>query len=138
MIDTYNACNDEGGATAAAACLARKSIPPAIATQANCLLDNAGTDRLGCLVPDGASGRALKQLQQCLERKSRGCAVEAALPPEWACVAGARSPADLQCLAAGLGGGTARLANCLAPKSDVAQRIVYIGGDNIPESRSGA
>lgn len=132
MVDTYKACTADGDATVAAACFARKSVPAEIAAQANCLLDNAGADRIGCLVPDDAGGRALKQLQECVERKNKGCAIEAALPPQWACIAGARSTADLQCLAEGVGGNTARAAHCLAQQSNTAARIICIGGDNIP------
>lgn len=133
MVDTYKACASDGEATDAAACLARQVIPSKISTQANCLLDRTGADRLECLVPEGTSGRALKQLQQCFDRNGRGCAAEAVLPPEWACVAGAQSVEDLQCLADGVGGETARVARCLATQSDVAQRIVCISGDSIPE-----
>lgn len=132
MVDTYKACTAEGDAPAAAACLARKSVPPEIATQANCLLDNGGADRIRCLVPDGKAAQALQQMQNCIERKAKGCAIEAALPPEWACVAGAQSAADLQCLAGNMGGDGARIAQCLARQSDTAARIVCIGGDQLP------
>lgn len=132
MIDTYKSCAAAGDADAAAACLARKSVLPEIATQANCLLNKVGANRIDCLAPDAASGRALKQLQSCVERKSKGCAIEAALPPEWACVAGARSAADLKCLTSKFGGEAAHVAQCLADKGDTQARILCIGGNNIP------
>ncbi|MFM0420045.1 hypothetical protein [Paraburkholderia aromaticivorans] len=134
MVDTYKTCAETGDANAAAACLARKSVPPEIAKQANCLMDNTGANRVGCLLPDGASSQALKQLQKCVDRKSKGCAIEAALPPEWACVAGAQSVADLQCLAGKFGGDAGRVTQCLADKPDTQGRILCIGGNNIPES----
>ncbi|MFM0632638.1 hypothetical protein [Paraburkholderia xenovorans] len=132
MVDTYKACTANEDANAAAACLARKSVPPEIAKQANCLLENAGASRITCLAPDGASGRALKQLQKCVERNSKGCAVDAVLPPEWACVSGAQSVSDLNCLAGNVGGDVGKVAQCLKQETDTAARIICIGGDNVP------
>jgi hypothetical protein len=97
-------------------------------------MDNTGGDRVGCLVPDGESGQALKQLQKCVDRKSRGCSMEAALPPEWACVAGAQSDTVLKCLSGKFGGDAGRVTKCLADRSDTKERILCIGGDKIPES----
>jgi hypothetical protein len=131
MVDTYKECTANGDASAAAACLARKSVPPEIAKQGNCLLDNSGADRINCLALSEKSGRALKQLQKCVERNSKGCAVDAVLPPEWACVSGAQSVHDLKCLAGKFAGNVAKVAQCLE-ETDTAARILCIGGDNVP------
>ena len=132
MVNTYKACTANKDANAAAACLARKSVPPEIAKQANCLLDNAGADRINCLSPNSSSRRALRQLQKCVERNSKGCAVDAVLPPEWACVSGAQSPSDLKCLAGNVGGDVGKVAKCLQ-NTDTAARIMCIGENNVPE-----
>ncbi|MGY4206828.1 hypothetical protein ACVK00_000198 [Burkholderia sp. PvR073] len=134
MVDTYKACAVTGDADAAAACLAHKSIPPEISQQANCLMSENGANRVDCLLPDGPSSRAIKQLQKCFDSKRKGCALDAALPPEWACVSGAKSVADLKCLVGKFGGDGARVAQCLAEKSDTQARIICIGGNNIPDS----
>lgn len=131
MVDTYKACTTQGDSNAAAACLARKSIPSEIAKQANCLLDNAGADRISCLTAGLASEQALKQLQKCAERNSKGCAVDAVLPPEWSCVSGAKSVSELNCLSGMIGGEVDRVAQCLR-ETDTAARIICIGGENVP------
>lgn len=134
MVDTYKACASNKDPSSAAACLVRQSASPNIATQTNCLLERTGANRLDCLTTTTSSRRALEQLRSCVERNSRGCAIEAALPPEWACVAGAKSAGDLKCLTGNLGGDVGRITECLKNKSDAGSRLLCIGGDSIPTS----
>lgn len=133
LVDAYKACSAENASEGdTVACLTRRLIDPEIATQANCLM-NPSRDRISCLAPNAAAGRALRQLKACHDRGDPRCIVEAALPPQWACVAGAQSVSDLGCLAPALGGNAARLAQCLGAESDLNERILCIGGNNVPE-----
>jgi hypothetical protein len=133
LVDSYKTCASGNGLNVTSAeCLVYQLTPPELLEQNKCLLEVIDTDPLSCLSLDDEATASLKQMEKCISEGGSRCVMEAALPPEWSCVARAQSPDDLDCLATSVGGDAARVALCFEREPDTANRLLCLGGEQIP------